>query len=103
MVYRIWGDTHHPQEEFWRTSVIFDTMFIFHFINPDLGVIFEKEEATELKGVDFERGRWGICCALGLRLKKTPSMTCILFHCLFIDKEIKLSKALLSGFSGFFD
>ena len=52
MVYRIWGDTHHPQGEFWRTSVIFDTMFIFDFIDPDLGVILWK------RGSDRTKGRW---------------------------------------------
>ena len=39
-----------------RTRVVINSMFIYHFINPDLRVetIFEKDEAKENGGVDCE-------------------------------------------------
>ena len=41
-----------------RTRVVINSMFIYHFINPDLRVetIFEKDEAKENGGVDCEIG-----------------------------------------------
>ena len=38
-----------------------DTMFVYHFVNPDLRIekFFEKEEATENGRVDFEIGDIG--------------------------------------------
>ena len=39
-----------------RTRVVINSMFIYHFIDPDLRVetIFEKDESTENGGVDCE-------------------------------------------------
>ena len=47
-------------------------MFVYHFVDPDLRVetFFEKDEAAENGGVDFEIRDIGLSAHLYLRLKK---------------------------------
>ena len=44
--------------------MVIDSMFIYHFVDPDLRVeiFFEKDETPENGGVDFELGEIGTSC-----------------------------------------
>ena len=43
-----WGKT-------WRTGVVIDNVFVYHFVDINLGIeiLFEKDEAPDQYGVDF--------------------------------------------------
>ena len=76
-----------------------DTKFIYHFVDPDLGVevFFEKEGVTEKGGVDFEIRDWGNFAHLVvLGLKKISCRACLLFNFIFFGDKKYLLKALLT-------
>ena len=63
--------------------MVIDSMFDCHFVDPCLGVetFFEKDEAAENWGLDFEIGECGTSAHLYLRLKKISFRFCLLSCC----------------------
>ena len=69
-----------------------DTKFIYHFVDPDLGVevFFEKEGVTEIR----DWGNFAHLVVLGL--KKISCRACLLFNFIFFGDKKYLLKALLT-------
>ena len=74
-----------PNYDDWNINIKFwlanssDTMFVYHSVDPSLGVeiFFEKERATENGRVDFERGDSGAYTHWeGVGLKKISCSAC---------------------------
>ena len=82
-------------------------MFVYHFVDPDLRVetFFEKDEAAENGGVDFEIRDIGLSAHLYLRLKKISCRACLLSYYFFVTKTVRLLLTCLNsleeGFSCF--
>ena len=76
-------------------------MFVYHFVDPDLRVetFFEKDEAAENGGVDFEIRDIGLSAHLYLRLKKISCRACLLSYYFFCHKNSK-AVADVSKFAG---
>ena len=85
-----------PNYDDWNVNIKFwlanssDTMFVYHSVDPSLGVeiFFEKEGATENWRVDFERD--DSCASThweGGGFKKISCSACQLFLWLFVMKK----------------
>ena len=68
-----------------RTRVVINSMFIYHFVDPDLRTetFFEKDEAAENGGVHFQIGDIGTSS----HLKKIQCRACLLSYCFLVTKK----------------
>ena len=66
-----------------------NTMSIYHFVDPDLGVeiVFEEKGATEKAGVAFEIGDWATCRTLVLGVEENFMQSLFLFFFLVTKVE----------------
>ena len=73
---------------FWRTRVVIDKMFVYHFADPDLRIetFFEKNGAVENGEVDLEIGDLSSPVHLYWRMKEISFRVCLLSYCLFGDQ-----------------
>ena len=86
-----------------RTRVVINSMFIYHFIDPDLRVetVFEKDEAKENGGVDCEIAlvhKYLYTLVLKVEENLMQSLSALLF---FGDKKIAFKSSLDVNFHPF--
>ena len=69
--------------------MVIGSVFVFHFVDPDLWIekFFEKDEAVENGGVDFEIGDVGTSAHLHWRLKKISCRACLLSYYFLVTKK----------------
>ena len=87
----------YPWSKFWRTRLVINSTFVYHFVDPDLRIetLFKKDETTENRGVDFEIGDIGTSAHLYWRSKKISCRACLFSYCFLVPKKYLL-KALLT-------
>ena len=84
-----------------------ESMFVYHFVDPDLRVetFFEKDRVAENGSIDFELGGIGNSTHLYWRLKKISCRACLFSQCFVVvvvvekkqfSKTLLLSKGLLT-------
>ena len=63
-------------------------MFVFHFVDPNMRVeiFFQKDEAPEKVGVDFEIENLSNSTHLYWRLKKIACRACLIFYLFLVIK-----------------
>ena len=71
----------YPWIKSWRTREVINSMFVYHFVNPDLRIekFFKKDKAPENGGVDVEIGDMYNCTEGWRKFHVEPFCSLIVF------------------------